>query len=155
MAWRKEAQPIWDENKRRIIKNGPFNLDVSHLEIDGRIGVGPWWVYEDTTRPIAYAWLSCDEEECELSIAVDAERQRQSIGSSVLELVEGAAQQLGYLKVVATIRNQNPDRMHVIAFLRRNGFVPEAPHDRNASDEEFKKQLDVSGSIAFEKHLSC
>lgn len=119
-----EKNALWDHEKERIVgeaKEGTF--DMGDLKY-GETLFQEWWkLIDEHKRIIGFGWVYKEEDDFEISVAVDKEHQGNGAGSFILGELEGIAKQLGFHQVIGIIKSTNQEATEVIEWLYRNGYV--------------------------------
>lgn len=126
MAWVREANPAWDENKQRIVAGAPdgvFDDRYGDLEI-GALAPSEWWRVEKDGRVVGYGWLDVNWGDAEILLATDPEHRRQGVGSFILDHLSEEASTRGLRYLTNVVRPTHPDGDMVRAWLVKRGFEP-------------------------------
>ena len=121
LSWQREEQPLWDDNKKRVIGGAPDGVfDLNPAEGDSLSG--DWWFAQDDGTVVGYGWLDSAWGDAEVLLAVDPHAQQKGVGSFVLENIEHEAATRGINYVYNTVRATHPQRAEVQEWLESRGF---------------------------------
>jgi GNAT superfamily N-acetyltransferase len=111
LSWAHEANPIWDDDKQRVIGSAPEGaLDLSFTP--GSTLPGDWWSARTAKGDVVgYGWLDATwGGDAEILLAVDASWQEKGVGSFIIGRLEDEAASRGLNYVYNTVREQHPQR---------------------------------------------
>ena len=122
LQWSREARPVWDDNKERVIGGAPPGaLDISHT--DGAELVGDWFTARDGDAVVGYGWMdSTWGGDTEILLAVDPARDGEGIGTFIMSRLEQEAAKQGTNYVYNTVRESHPHRERVHDWLLGRGY---------------------------------
>lgn len=135
MYWIKEENPLWDENKVKIIGSniGCFVLDG--IKESGKL-VGEWFYLRDECgQIIGYGWIEIKEREAEISLAVDKKYKGNGYGTQIINNLYNEVKNLGIEEIIAVVRVENSNAEDVIRLAYKNGYIAEWPGLGNISLE--------------------
>ena len=143
LVWVREPDPVWDEDKRRVIGGAPegaFTLPFG----DGDALPGEWWSARGGSEDgpvLGYGRLDIGwGGDAEVLLAVDPAAQQHGVGSFVLASLEQEAVAHGLNYVHNTIR-EHDGRDQVHDWLVVRGF-------RGTVDGELRKRVTGSEGVA-------
>lgn len=126
LSWRRDSQPTWDEDRRRIIGGAPdgaFELPFA----PGDPVSGQWWA---ATVPdgtvVGFGWLDVVWGEAEILLATAPDEIGRGVGAFVLENLEREAAGLGVNYVFNTVAPAHPHASRVRDWLISHGFDEDA-----------------------------
>ena len=135
LTWERESAPVtWDADKQRVIGGAPEGAFVLPFE-DGDRVPGEWWHAADGDgRIVGYGRLDTTGlGDAEILLASDPDRQREGVGSYVLDQLEQEAAGRGFNYVHNVIRDHDA-REDVHAWLTSRGFT-------GSDDGELRKRV--------------
>jgi len=138
LEWIHENPPQWDTRKREIVDGTPDGVfDLAPFN-DGDLLPGEWWRVEQAGEILGYGWMDCTWGDAEILLVVRAAKQRQGVGTFILDHLEreAAVRGLNYLHNV--IRPSHPEGQAMAAWLKKRRF--EAEHD----SERLRRRVPVA-----------
>ncbi|HEY6932458.1 MAG TPA: GNAT family N-acetyltransferase [Marmoricola sp.] len=134
LSWVREEPPVWDADKARVIGGAPEGAFVIPF-VEGEELPGEWWSVRDADGAVVgYGRLDTTwGGDAEILLAVDPARQRQGIGSFLLDHLEQEAAARGINYVHNRIR-EHAERDVVHDWLAVRGF-------RGPSDGDLRKRV--------------
>ncbi len=144
LRWSREARPVWDAAKARIVGGAPAgSLAVDHAaeRADGADLPGDWFVATDRSETVVgVGWLDVTwGGDAEVTLAVDPAHQGAGVGSFVMEHLEAEALARGVNYVYNTVPDGHPDREAVHDWLLVRGY------EGNESDAALRKRVGGAG----------
>ncbi|MFJ6131844.1 GNAT family N-acetyltransferase [Janibacter terrae] len=122
LTWEHEARPVWDADKARIAASAPDGALVLDFA-DGAELPGDWFVARDGAEVVGLGVLDTTwGGDAEITLAVDAARQGQGVGSWVMEHLEQEARSRGINYVYNTVPDAHPQRDDVHDWLLVRGY---------------------------------
>jgi GNAT superfamily N-acetyltransferase len=145
-----EVRPVWDDQKAAIVGTAGGSFDLWNPELGGPLR-DRWWRAIDTAagEVIGFAWLTCDKNGAEASVAVAANHLGSGTGRELLRRVRDEAEK-HHNALQATIRSSNPTIEVVLDWLIREGFVIQ-PEERS---KEIALKLARLGNVDINLQLS-
>lgn len=153
LVWVRDEDPVWDNDKRRIIGGAPDGAFVLPFR-EGDELPGEWWSAREGGADgavVGYGRLDISwGGDAEILLAVDRSAQQRGIGSFVLASLEAEAERRGINYVYNVIRD-HAQREYVHDWLVVRGF-------RGAIDGDLRKRVvgsaepDQEGEIRQEPH---
>jgi N-acetylglutamate synthase-like GNAT family acetyltransferase len=123
LQWRKDDDPRWDADRRRVFATVPEGVFRTEQRTDGEPLTSDWWRVLDGNRVVGYGWLDDVWGDAEILLAVDAGARRSGVGAFALAHLEGEAAARGLNYVVNVVRDTHPQREQVSAWFRGHGFA--------------------------------
>lgn len=142
LTWEHEVRPVWDVDKARIAASAPDGALVLDFA-DGVELPGDWFVARDGDEVVGLGVLDTTwGGDAEITLAVDAARQGQGVGSWVMERLEQEARSRGINYVHNTVPDAHPQRDDVHDWLLVRGYRG------NESDASLRKRVGAVGEAA-------
>lgn len=142
LTWEREARPVWDAEKERIVASAPdgaLALDFA----DGAELPGDWFVAKDGDAVVGFGVLDTTwGGDAEITLVVDGDRQGQGVGSFVMDRLEQEARARGINYVYNTVRDAHPQRDEVHDWLVVRGYWG------NERDASLRKRVDEAAEQA-------
>lgn len=138
-----EANPIWDENKERIIGNESNSFDIKAIR--GNSLPYQWWrLQDDNNEILGYGWLKTDEDSIEISLSIAKEHRGKGLSKQILIYLEQQILSENLPRnIVATVYESNKDSDRVVKLLRENGYKTASFPTENA-EAVLRKGIDVT-----------
>ncbi len=123
-AWTRENPPHWDEHKAEIVGGAPRGIfDLPHYK-QGDVLPGEWWRVEDDSGVVGYGWMDTVWGDAEILLAVTPDRQKQGVGSFILDHLEEEARARGLNHLYNSVRPSHPERARITRWLESRHFKP-------------------------------
>ena len=123
LSWVHESPARWDADKQRIIGGAPKGAFAPAVREPGEPVAGEWWRVEDGGHAVGYGWIDATWEGAEILLCVDPTRQRQGVGTFVIDSLEREATARGLSYLFNTVRPTHPEREWVTHWLEGRGFT--------------------------------
>lgn len=143
LTWVREESPRWDAHKSAVFGvEGPhvFGLGASAGgPAEGQVLADEWWRVLDGDVTVGYGRLDSVWGDAEILVAVAPDRRGTGVAHFALRHLEREAGRRGLNYLYNTVPADHPDREHVLAWLRRQGFT-----DRGTG--ELRKRVDAAAA---------
>jgi ribosomal protein S18 acetylase RimI-like enzyme len=130
LQWIHENPAYWDDGKASILGGAPEGVFDLGRYGPGEILPGEWWRVEDQGSVVGYGWMDVVWGDGEILLAVDSARQRQGVGTFILDQLEREAATRGLHYLYNVIRPTHPDRAGTIRWLEKRRFQRSRDGDR-------------------------
>ena len=124
LTWTRENPPHWDEEKAAIVGGAPAGIFELPNYKPGDVLPGEWWRVEDEAGVAGYGWMDTVWGDAEILLAVAPTRQKQGVGSFILDHLEEEARARGLNHLYNSVRPTHPERERVTRFLESRRFKP-------------------------------
>ncbi len=124
LKWTRENPPHWDDKKAAILGGAAAGVFALPDYKQGDVLPGEWWRVEDDAGVAGYGWMDTVWGDAEILLAVDPARQKQGVGSFILDHLEAEARTRGLNHLYNSVRPSHPDRERVTRWLESHHFKP-------------------------------
>ena len=120
----KEDNPIWNLEKNRIftsIDQGTFEYNLKELGL-GIALEHEWWKLVENKKVLGFGWINYTNDDFEISFVVYDDYTGKGLGSFIINELEKLGESKGYRKILAIVKETNPNSEKIIEYLYRKGY---------------------------------
>ncbi|WP_378152640.1 GNAT family N-acetyltransferase [Chungangia koreensis] len=117
----KDENPMWDDNKKTIVEEGPFNL--KNPEIGSPLEEEWWKLIDMDQNVLGYGWITMENNDFEISVAIHKNHQELGLGTYILGELEQIAKNRGFKATVSVVRKKNDNSESIINWLCRKNYI--------------------------------
>lgn len=140
----KEENSMWDSEKKAIFENietGTF--DLNEFKLGNRLGNEWWRIVNEDDDVLGFGWINYEDQDFEVSIAINSHSRGEGLGSFVLDKFEQIAKEKKYEQIVAIVKKTNPNSSMMIEWLYKKNYAYYFPE----LGGEIKKTAEFATSI--------
>jgi GNAT superfamily N-acetyltransferase len=141
LEWIHENPPRWDRQKAAIVGGSPRGIFELGDYAEGDLIPGEWWRVEEDGSVLGYGWMDSTWGDAEILLVVRADRQKQGVGTFVLDHLEKEALARGLNYLYNVVRPTHPDGEAVTGWLKSRKF-------EESSDGLLKRRVSSTSSRA-------
>lgn len=151
----KDENPVWDQDKQRLIREKEDSFYICECHKGDKLP-GIWYKAieknaDSSDEVIGFGWIDVDDSLPEISIVVDDKNSHNGIGRQLTDELCNECKKNGASKVRIVIRSENIYYKRVVKIALNNGFYWD--NDSNAGHEMLCKLLERGFNVTMEKDL--